>query len=128
MRDSCGRSRDRVTLAGVAFLYPGLLATLSSLGGRIRRPCPRARQLAARARKLAGQHPFPWGWPRLFLEAQSRLQFWDEGETTLGQNCSNPRSMQAMFHRMGLVRAMQTRPALARDAYPTRVARAWKVA
>ena len=65
--------RDRVTLAGVGFLYPVPLATLSLLGGRIRRLCPRARQPAARAHKPAGQHPFPWVWPCLFLEAQSRL-------------------------------------------------------
>ena len=83
MRDL--RTITRPSLAGVGFLYPVPLATLSSLGGRIRRPCPRVRQPAARARKLAGQHPFLWVWPYLFLEAQSRL--WDlgtEGETTLG--------------------------------------------
>ena len=58
---------------GVGFLYPAPLAALSWLGGRIRRLCPRARQPAAIAHKPAGQHPFPWVWPCLFLEAQSHL-------------------------------------------------------
>src|SRR5260370_8904146 len=62
-----------VIAGGGGFLYPAPFATLSWLGGRIRCLCPRARQPAARAHKPAGQHPFPWVWPCLFLEAQSRL-------------------------------------------------------
>src|SRR5215204_99529 len=104
MRDSCGRSRDGVMLARVAFLIHCLLQLFLRLVVEFVVLARGARQLAARARKLAGQHPFPWGWPCLFLEAQSRLQFWDEGKTTIGQNCSNPRSLQAMFHRIPPVR------------------------
>src|SRR5215216_84675 len=80
---------------GVDFLYPPPLATLSWLGGRIRRLCPRARPPAARAHKPAGQHPFLWVWPCLFLLPP--LGFGNRGETPLGKNCSNPHSMQAMF-------------------------------
>ena len=43
---------------GVGFLYPAPLATLSWLGGRIRRLCPRARQPAGRAHKPAGHIHF----------------------------------------------------------------------
>jgi hypothetical protein len=42
-----------VTLGG-AVLYPAPLATLFWLGGKIRRLCPMAGQLAARVHKLAG--------------------------------------------------------------------------
>src|SRR6266850_1641957 len=84
------------------FLYPVPFATLSSLGGRIRRPCPRARRPAARARKLAGQHPFLWVWPCLFLEAQSRL--WGFGNR--GRDHAWPELLQPAFHASNVSAAM----------------------